>query len=284
LPPIAVFVSTILLPDKKLKRMVYLFVGVAVVEALIGLAQFGTGTVTVFGDEPLYQRSAIGTYANRDHLAGLMEMALPFALAVLILTIRPRSRSPSVSSKRSPARTVLGESVMNRAALLASASVAILVALIFTRSRTGLALGMLSILLCAAVFSQRIGSRRSVRMFTIVGLSALAIAIEIGLTPILARFTDVSVAADMRWSIYSATSAGIGDFFPFGSGIGSYPDLFRRFQPSNVPGFVNHAHNDYLEWLFEGGLLAAVALLLVLIQYVRRWVALWRAGRVSGLA
>jgi O-antigen ligase len=54
--------------------------------------------------------------------------------------------------------------------------------------------------------------------------------------------------------------------------------VFRRFQPGDVPLFVNHAHNDYLEWLFEGGLATAILLLAFLTLYVLRWRQIWPTG------
>ena len=54
--------------------------------------------------------------------------------------------------------------------------------------------------------------------------------------------------------------------------------MFRRFQPGDVPYFVNHAHNDYLEWLFEGGLVAAALMLVFLTLYVLRWREIWPSG------
>ncbi len=59
---------------------------------------------------------------------------------------------------------------------------------------------------------------------------------------------------------------------------GSYPAVFRRFQPGDVPLFVNHAHNDYLEWLFEGGLAIAILLLAFLLLYILRWREIWPSG------
>jgi hypothetical protein len=91
----------------------------------------------------------------------------------------------------------------------------------------------------------------------------------------LSRFTGKGLTDDLRWSIYSGTVQGIYEFFPIGSGFGTYPAVFRRFQPGDVPEFVNHAHNDYLEWLFEGGLVAALVMLACLALYLLRWLRVW---------
>jgi len=75
---------------------------------------------------------------------------------------------------------------------------------------------------------------------------------------------------------------GILDFFPLGSGPGTYPDIFHAFQPLELGHvFVNHAHNDYLEWLFEGGVFAALLIVLLLGLYVLQWGKVWSKGEWS---
>ena len=53
--------------------------------------------------------------------------------------------------------------------------------------------------------------------------------------------------------------------FPVGAGLGSYSIAFQRFQNAQLPGYVEHAHNDYLQLLFElgGSGLIVLALLIV---------------------
>jgi O-antigen ligase len=55
-------------------------------------------------------------------------------------------------------------------------------------------------------------------------------------------------------------------------------DVFPRFEPLDLaPGkIINHAHNDYLEWLFESGLLAVAVLLWGAVLFARHWPRLWR--------
>ncbi len=69
---------------------------------------------------------------------------------------------------------------------------------------------------------------------------------------------------------------------PSAAAPGNYPDVFPAFQPLELGRwFINHAHNDYLEWLFEGGLLAAGLILLLLVLYARQWGRVWSKGAWS---
>ena len=284
LVPVAVFLATVCTSEAQLKQLLKLFIGLAVLQAIIGLAQFGTGSLTVlWPSEGGSVSSAYGTYPNYDHFAGLLEMALPLALALLIAHIDFGKFGVPRQQRRRTLRQRLSQLFssglrFNTVAIYSGAALAILLGLIFSRSRTGIALAMLGILLCALVFGSRVGGQRSNRLVSLFTVIGLALALEIGLAPVLARFADGGLVDNTRLSIYAATMQGIREFFPFGSGLGSFPAVFRRFQPGDVPLFVNHAHNDYLEWLFEGGLAAAMLMLAFLALYVLRWRAIWPRG------
>jgi O-antigen ligase len=283
LVPVAVFLATLATDQQRLKQLVNLFIGLALLQAIIGLAQFGTGSLSVLLPEPgsrFAGISAHGTYANSDHLAGLLEMALPVVLGLLIANIQlgggKKFRASLQLNIRQRLSRLFNSGIrFNLVALYVAAGLGIVLGLIFSRSRTGIGLAMLGILLSALAFGNHLGGKRSSRVITIFTVIGTALALEIGLAPVLARFASQGVTDPYRWSIYTGTLQGIREFFPLGSGIGTYPSVFRRFQPGDVPEFVNHAHNDYLEWLFEGGLPAALLMFAFLALYFLRWRQIW---------
>jgi O-antigen ligase len=54
--------------------------------------------------------------------------------------------------------------------------------------------------------------------------------------------------------------------------------VYPRFQPASLPGFANHAHMDYIEMLFEGGIF------FVLLAAAFLWLAGGRALRLLAAA
>jgi len=59
--------------------------------------------------------------------------------------------------------------------------------------------------------------------------------------------------------------------FPLtGSGGGSFYGIFPNFQPSDLRGFYDHAHNDYLEFAVELGIPATIVLMLVVLLTARQ--------------
>ena len=241
LVPLAVFLATVSTSQAQLRQLINLFIGLAVLQAVIGLAQFGTGSMTVFWP-PAEGKigSAYGTYPNYDHFAGFLEMALPLVLALIIAHIDIGSHKPPRSQRRQNFRQRLAQLFasgirFNAVAIYAGAALAILLGLIFSRSRTAIALAMLGILLCALIFGCWVGGQRSTRLVTLFTVIGFALALEIGLAPVLTRFADGGMVDYTRLSIFAGTIQGIREFFPFGSGFGTYPAVFRRFQPGDVP-------------------------------------------------
>lgn len=282
LPPLAVFVVAVGLRGQLLLKLVPVFLGIAVGEALLGLIQYGDGPGSRFrlGND-LMGDSAMGTYINRNHLAGLLEMALPLALGQLAATVGQSPRQHIGRRQRNWRRWLarLSAARFNRAMLFGAMALAILLGLIFTRSRAGVLMAMLGIVLCTLLFSNRLGGRNAHGLLGTVTAVGIGLASLIGLVPILDRFTLQDPLTDGRWLIFDATAQAAGQFFPLGSGAGTFEAVMRRFHPANLPGVtVNHAHNDYLEWFLEGGLGAVLLFAAWLVFYLRQWGRVWTHG------
>lgn len=121
-----------------------------------------------------------------------------------------------------------------------------------------------------------------------------------GLVAVVAAFTAVllfgPVANDLaekgvvegisRKEFLATGSRIAADFAPFGSGVGTFLELYRWYEdPAIVSStFVNHAHNDLLEVLIETGLLGLVAIGFFLAWYVPRAWSLWAGDRAHATA
>lgn len=277
---IAVFLATRLLGTQQQRQLLWILLGVAAFQVTLGLMQYGAGSGPLYLGMDHAFGNAVGTYTNRNHLAGLVEMVLPITLALLVFSIGRREKRERAHWRRQIAflGSLRGQAAIGYGAL----ALLLLIGVVFTRSRAGIALTMLGILLATFAFSRRIGGNNVYGLTGTVVASAVGIAIVIGLAPVLDRFTMTGAVENARWSIFSATLTGIGHFFPVGSGPGNYPDAFLAFQPLELGRwFINHAHNDYLEWLFEGGILAAALILLLFGLYLRQWRRVWAPGTWS---
>ncbi len=278
LPPLVVFAAVINQPQQNILKLIYVALGMAVFQSVLSLMQYGGG-----GASSLYLpneygiKAAAGTYLNRDHLAGLLEMLFPVALALLAATVG-QHRFDSAQGPWRKRLSFLATAKGHQASIYAVIGVLIILCLVFTRSRVGIVLTMLGLFLALLVFARRLGGGNVYGTYGTVIAVIVVLTVEIGLAPILDRFS-MDPVEDFRWSIYATSMQGALEFFPVGAGPGTYPEVYPHFQPVGIDAFVNHAHNDYLEWIFDSGVLALLLVLVGLGLYALGWRRLWIKGR-----
>lgn len=270
---ISVFMATYCLPAPQVQRLVYMVVVIACLEAVVGLIQYGEGPSSIlrFGATQ-HARDAIGTYANRDHLAGFLEMVNPIVLGLLVAELgHEQSNQNTAGSKRRRRKEFFASLSGQRAVLMGLVAVLLLLSIVFTRSRGGIAMAMLGMFLAMLMFAWRLGGDNVYGSVGSIIALLVVLAAEIGLLPVLDRFSQDPMQ-DARWTLYATTIDGIGRFFPFGSGAGTFPFVYPAFQPVKLGGyFINHTHNDFLEAIFDLGLLAVILIFWALLLYFARW-------------
>jgi O-antigen ligase len=281
LPALACLLAAKRLSPAHAARLLLIMAIFAGLESFLGLLQVGAGgeSFLYLGNKTAYG-AATGTFVNRNHLAGMLAMMLPVMVGLLVFSMRPGRRHRKRSDK--------SEVFAQRAILFASA-VMVLLCLLFTRSKAGIVTAFVG-LVCSAIVLVRAraateGTRRT-RLATGLVITmvvvAIVLAIVIGIAPILQRFEPGNMGGlgQGRLEMYAATLRAAMEFLPFGSGLATFADVFPRFQLGNgFGGFVDHAHNDYLQAFMELGLAGPIVIVLLLVAYGSRMVELlWRQG------
>lgn len=277
--PLAAYLAARSLDTEQLRKLLVLLFVIAGFQAILGLIQFGAGegSPLYLGMTHTHFGSAVGTYASRNNFVGLMYLVLMVSLSLFIATLgqhRQRTGSQTLRQRLVYLSTMQG----HKSFLFASFSLLILLAAIFSRSRGGLGMVILGILLITALLSKRIGGRNVFGMTGTIALIVFGFAVSIGLSPILDRFSsDDGALATGRWTIFDGTMQGIASFFPIGSGPATFQETFARFQDVSQASFIiNQAHNDYLEWLYNGGFIAGALIIGFLTLYLAQWRSVWK--------
>lgn len=123
---------------------------------------------------------------------------------------------------------------------------------------------------------------RSVAVLTLVGVfsGATLLGLWIGLEPIVERYRTLEGDYVARLSVWKETLSLIQAHPLFGTGLGTFPDVYPSVQTTHVTRFVNHAHNDYLEVTAELGIIGAGLLFgLILVVLGRGFIAFFRSPR-----
>lgn len=262
LPPISLFFAGLSVTKIQLRNLVYLLLFIAGAEAVIGLIQYASGNSSFYFGIPSNGRSAQGTYLNRDHFVALLELTLPIAIGLMLYSI-----GRSSYDRRSDVNAL----ILNQVLIFGLLAILLFLAGIFARSRTGVFLIMIAVLVSSVVFARHIGGKQSVGLAAAFATIAFGLAASIGLIPVLNRFVSRNPVEDERFRIFEHTIQGIKAFFPFGSGPGTFSDVYRAFQPIEQLKFVNNAHNDYLELLFEMGAFGAFIIIGFFYIYILGW-------------
>lgn len=282
LPPLACLLGVLRLSTAQVARLLLLLAILAGAEGLLGLLQVapGGGGILYLGNEEPGQNTAIGTFVNRNHLAALLALTLPPIVGLLVYDMRP-GRPLGHSAAPAPASEALA-----RRALLFASAVLILLALLFTRSRAGVATAFVG-LVCSGIVLVRaraagtgaVRTRAASHIVAAMVAIAVVLALAIGIEPLRKGLAPgpLQGSADFRGAVYAATLRAAFEFFPFGSGLSTFAEVFPRFQTGEFGGYIDYGHNDYLQAFMELGLAAPVVVLLLLAVYARRMIVLLRA-------
>jgi len=252
----------------------HLVVGLIVIglfEAFYGLVQYLTGWQQIFGYVKRYDlQEATGTYINRNHYAGLLEMLFPLSLALAFYELWKLH-----TKKRTE------ESNFHRIAIWLSIAVVLFAGLVYSRSRMGIAAASISVLvmLTLAWTSKAYGRTALVVCAAFLVLS-IGIIAWIGAASVVERFQDAGqeyAAEDhTRVSIWRGTLRLIGEHPWFGTGFGTFPIAYTVVQTTFLDKFVNHAHNDYLELASDLGIPAAFGITAPIVWILVRTVRAFR--------
>ncbi len=245
-------------------------------EAGYGILQHLLSWNTIFGVTDPYDRwVAIGTYINRNHFAGLIELTFPFAFASAFyayqLWFNPRhsavlGRSGAGNSNSSGFRIVFYS-------FLAAMMV---LSVVFSFSRGGILAVSLTLIVLSLLTLLKV--RRKSWGLVIAGLAVLAVGFSlwIGLGGVVHRFENMSqskyLGTSKRTMIWSDTLHLLSANPILGTGLGTFGEAFRPYQTHLVNLYIDHAHDDYLEFASETGAIGFGLLFLPIFYLLGRMI------------
>jgi len=214
-----------------------------------------------------------GAFVNPNHFAGYLEIVWALALGAVwaeVLTSSDRARGSTDAAERLEKRFLPFAGRILLCAVVAGG-------IALTQSRGGILSAAITtlVLLTLAVFSRRFHLRRG--SVVRAALALLAGAVFAVFT--FFRFLEADprdLAKNTRVALWKTSLDAWREFPIFGSGLGTFREAFRRVQPRELPGLVEHAHSDSLQLLVTGG---AVGASIGVVLFASLFVLLFRAWR-----
>lgn len=262
IPPVSIFLGVTLTGAAARWRLWSIILGIAFLSCFLSLAQAVGGTESPLRFYEITNRiQGVGFFANANHEAALLYSSVPLAAYLF-------------------SRTAIG---YGGAVALFAVNMTLAVGLVLTGSRSALMLGAIAWTLSYISFYRRLPGRpqaveSKTRLWLGLGIAGVLMAEAFDIQTILNRFRGVEVLSDSRWIIDQLSLKAAYEFFPFGSGLGTFEHVFPLFQTPKtiIAGVVNHAHNDPLELVVETGLAGVLGILAGLTLY---WREIRRASR-----
>lgn len=248
----AAFLLLQLLTRNSLFRLGLALILLAVIESAYGLYEELSGHEKVLWQAKEFHRGFVtGTYLNRNHFAGLLELCLGVHLGLLFAACHKRNF----------------KFILMIALFLALT----LVAFFKTGSRAGIASFSLAFLFLAPFLVKREGNL----IFFALSLVAVAGASLAGWSAFWPRFFaswQGPGAWEGRITVWKDALRILRDHLWMGSGLGSFEWVFPAYQSEPLTWGWRHAHNDYLELLVTLGLPAFLILMAAFMVLASRCV------------
>ncbi len=236
-----------------------------------------------------YLGFATGTFVNRNHLAGYLEMILAIGIGLMMASASSRTQNRSLRQRLHNLIKVL----LSQKLLLRLMLAMMVIALVLTRSRMGntaffssMLVAGLMFLLILRVQSGSFGeifSRPETRGTVILLSSLMLIDLFIvgawfGVEKVVARIEQSSAIHDADRIEVSLNAIKLWQDYPLvGSGGGSFHTVYPRYRPATIGAFFDHVHEDYLEIAADTGLVGLGLMgLMVLLSFVVALLALKR--------
>ena len=266
LPPLACLLGMRVLSPAQVARLLLAMAVFAGLEAVVALLQVAAAGTSILGLPPAQGfGDAAGTFVNRDHFAALLAMMLPVIAGLLVYDLRRRRHAGNRHSHAEANR-------VSRRVLLFASAVLIFLSLLLTFSRAGIGTALVGLALSSVLLEPVRVGRHAKRVVGALVVLGIALAALVAMAPILEKFEpgQLRLSGAGRLALSAATWRAAVEFLPFGSGLSTFAVVFPRFQGEVFGGYVDYAHNDYLQLFLEIGLAAPLIVALMFAAYALR--------------
>ncbi|WP_037501110.1 O-antigen ligase family protein [Sphingomonas jaspsi] len=272
IPPVAMLTAILVLHSRSGERMATVLAVAAMTAMVLGALQLGSHDGRFY----LYAITNVGVltgfFANGNHMAALLLCVIPFAAALV-------ERGGTDESARQRKITIIVVAVGLCAVAVAG--------LALNHSLFGYAM-VLPVCVASLLIAWRHRIGRPGRL-AIAGsciVAAILLVSVLGLRASPEPTGGLEASVTTRAEMAAKSSRLLVDHFPAGTGIGTFQRVYPTVEdPAEVNQvYVNHAHDDFLEWVVEGGLPGLALLAAALLWWGQKALTMLRDRRADGFA
>ncbi|MDO6613509.1 O-antigen ligase family protein [Shewanella sp. 1_MG-2023] len=202
---------------------------------------------------------ARGTFVYQNHFANYLALCLAIAVGWLISELNTQRQAFEFRQAFLNALSTM----FSRKLILRLAIILMIIGLILSRSRMGNA-GFFTALIVVSVFAIFCYRRPPILLkplvISIIILDLIIVGSIFGVEKVKQRIEDTSFASETRDLVVIDSMPIIKDNWLTGTGGGSFYTIFPSYQPRPYSGFYDHAHNEYIQFSIEYGVIISAML------------------------
>jgi O-antigen ligase len=254
---------------ERLRKAALLAFAVAFLLSIFAVVQRLTGTTEIYWFRQIPYEGVLpfGPYVNKNHFAGLMELWFPLGMGFVVTGMALRQTQVILLAAGGAICAIVFASGARTGALIIFVQLCVLFVLfILSLRREGTDLAQFFGRLLVSV----------VVVVAILYMTSLMVEPEEIIDSFMSLFEPDSRARDelSRWQMWRDTWPMVTNNPIFGVGIGAFATAFTAYTSGTGRMMVVHqAHNDYLQFLAEGGIVGAILGILFVVVVAR---AAWR--------
>jgi len=208
-----------------------------------------------FFEKEYYRGVSTGTFINRNHLAGYLEICLAVGIGLMVAQLSDTLATTWRKRVRKFLQTMLSSKALVRIGL-----VVMVIGLVLTHSRMGNTAFFLSMIMMGffyMVFVRRVSRGTVIFFASLLIIDLMVVGNFFGIEEVAQRLQETSFDSEMRDEVARDTLVMVRDYPLTGTGAGSFYSTYPMYDSGRFKfSFVKHAHNDYLEFASNLGLLA----------------------------
>ncbi len=235
--------------ERTSKQLIVVIILVGVGEASYGFFEFFSGHHYILSLKGTFLMSSVmGTFINRNYFAGYLLLVIPLSMGFLLS--RQANQPTQYRGWRHRLAALDGKTL-----LLGFAIIIMILGLLFSASRMGIISLLLSFSFLSLIFRHKEKGHLFSRTTVLILGLALLWGAWIGLDTIISRFFSSTDDFKIRLLFWKDTVRICKDFILFGSGLGTFAQIFPLYQTFFMNAYVTHAENDLLQLMAETGLM-----------------------------
>ncbi|NWF98327.1 MAG: O-antigen ligase family protein [Nitrospirae bacterium] len=244
---IAVFIPVYFLARDRLsiERSIKILSVFGFILAFFALIQMATWNGKIYWLREVTSGSPFGPFVNRNHYAGFIDMLIPATLGIAFIR---KSKEKQI--------------------LFGFFAVIMTVSVFMSLSRAGIISFIISITVFSAfIVNEKFRHNKKIALLIFIMVLS-SYLIYLGVDPVIERFYRTDLTTEERFTIWTDTCKGAKEFILTGSGLGTFVNVFPVYSSKPSTVIYDHAHNDYVEFLFEAGIAGIILLAIFLYFYI----------------